>query len=41
MVQWLALQLSMQELQVRPLVWELGSHMPHSKNPKHNTEAIL
>ena len=31
MVQWLILRLLIERVQVRSLVWELGSHMPHGQ----------
>ena len=43
--QWLRLWLPLQGVWVRPLVWELRSHMPHSQKkkqtPKCKTESVL
>ena len=40
-VQWLKLQLPMQEVQVQNLFRELRSHMSRAKKLKHKTEAVL
>ena len=34
-VQWLSLRLLIERVQVRSLVWELGSHMPHGQKKQN------
>ena len=40
-VQWLKLCFSMQGVQVRSLVGELRSHMPHDQKARYKTEVVL